>query len=276
MQINEFNWKTRDQLDIHAIQWTPEGEYKAVIALVHGFGEHCARYHHMANFYGQHGFAMISYDHRGHGKSGGKRGHTPYYDAFLEEVDRLLEFTKEKYPDKPVILYGHSMGGNIVLNYMLRKKPNVKAVITSAPWIKLGFEPPAFLIALGKLTRRIMPSFSQDNGIDVTKLSRDQNVGEVYSKDELVHTKITSATGIGIMEAAEWLLKNATKVQLPLLMMHGTKDQIISIEGSRQFVNKSSGDITFKEWQGGYHEIHNETNKEDVFQYTLDWINSKI
>jgi len=276
MKSTTFNWKTKDQLDVHAIDWVPEGGYKAVIALVHGFGEHCERYHHVADFYGKHGYAMTSYDHRGHGKSGGKRGHTPNYDAFLDGIDDLLKYTAEKHPGKPIVLYGHSMGGNLVLNYMLRRKPNVKAVVASAPWIKLGFEPPAFLIALGKITRRLVPGFTQDNGLDASKLSRDQEVAKAYEADQLVHTKITSATGIGVMESAEWLLKNTGKLQLPLLLMHGTKDQIISIEGSRQFVNKSSGDLTFKEWQGAYHEIHNETNKEDVFQYTLDWINDKV
>lgn len=276
MKSTIFNWKTKDQLDVHAIDWTPDGDYKAVIALVHGFGEHCERYHHVADFYGGHGYAMVSYDHRGHGKSGGKRGHIPNYDALLDGVDDLLKYTAEKHPGKPIILYGHSMGGNLVLNYMLRRKPNVKAVVASAPWIKLGFEPPAFLIALGKITRRLVPGFTQDNGLDSTKLSRDIEVAKTYDADPLVHTKITSATGIGVMESAEWLLKNTGKLPLPLLLMHGTKDQIISIEGSRQFVDKSSGDLTFKEWTGAYHEIHNETNKEDVFQYTLDWINDKV
>ena len=180
MKSTTFNWKTKDQLDVHAIDWVPEGDYKAVIALVHGFGEHCERYHHVADFYGENGYAMTSYDHRGHGKTGGKRGHTPNYDALLDGIDDLLKYTAEKHPGKPIILYGHSMGGNLVLNYMLRRKPNVKAVVATAPWIKLGFEPPAFLITLGKITRRLVPGFTQDNGLDSTQLSRDTEVAKAY------------------------------------------------------------------------------------------------
>ena len=273
MKATEFNWTTKDTLNIRARDWQPEGEIKAVIALVHGFGEHCERYEHVADFFGKDGYAMVGYDRRGHGKSEGKRGHTTNYEALLEEIDQLLTHTRERYAGKPVIIYGHSQGGHLVLSYMLRRKPDVKAIIATAPWIRLAFEPPAALVAIGKFTRRLMPGFSQNNQLKEEHLSRDSAVGERYVADPLVHTKITSETGISMLEACDWLLANAGEVPQPLLVMHGTGDQIISIEGTRDFLKKSSGNITFKEWEGAYHEIHNETNKEEVLQYALDWMN---
>lgn len=273
MKATEFNWKTKDALNIHAKNWQPEGEVKAVIALVHGFGEHSERYEHVAEFFGKDGYAMVAYDRRGHGKSEGKRGHMTNYEALLEEIDQLLMHAREQYAGKPIFIYGHSQGGNLVLSHMLRRKPDVKAIIASAPWIRLAFEPPAALVAIGKLTRRLAPAFSQSNQLKEGHLSRDASVGERYVADPLVHTKITSETGIGMLESCDWLLANAGEVHRPLLVMHGTGDQIISIEGTRDFLKKSSGDITFKEWEDAYHEIHNETNKEEVLQYALDWMN---
>ncbi len=276
MQAVKFNWTTKDKLNIHAVNWQPEGEVKAVIALVHGFAEHCGRYQHVADFFGRDSYAMVGYDRRGHGKSDGKRGHTTNYEAFLEEIDQLLDYVGKRYPGKPVILYGHSMGGNLVLSYMLRRQPKLRAIVATAPWIRLAFEPSAALVTIGKLTRRLMPTFTQSNQLNAGHLSRDASVGETYIADPLVHNKITSATGIEMLESCDWLLANAGEVPAPLLVMHGTGDQIISIEGTRDFLKKSSGNITFKEWEGAYHEIHNETNKEEVLQYTLDWMNGIV
>lgn len=276
MQAVKFNWTTKDKLNIHAVNWQPKGEVKAVIALVHGFAEHCGRYQHVADFFEHDNYAMVGYDRRGHGKSDGKRGHTTNYEAFLEEIDQLLDYVGKRYPKKPIILYGHSMGGNLVLSYMLRRQPKLKAIVATAPWIRLAFEPPAALVTIGKLTRRFMPAFTQSNQLDAGHLSRDASVGETYIADPLVHNKITSATGIEMLESCDWLLANAGQVPAPLLVMHGTGDQIISIEGTREFLQKSSGNITFKEWEGAYHEIHNETNKEEVLQYALDWMNGTM
>ncbi|MFT7603149.1 MAG: acylglycerol lipase, partial [Saprospiraceae bacterium] len=107
----EFNWQTKDGITIFGKEWKTENP-KAVIALVHGFGEHCMRYDAMANYYNRKGYAMIGYDRRGHGQSTGPRGFTPNFEAYLDEVAALIEAGKKRYPGKPIILYGHSMGGN--------------------------------------------------------------------------------------------------------------------------------------------------------------------
>lgn len=274
VQSTTFTWRTKDSLNIHAVNWQPDGDPKAVIALVHGFAEHSERYHHVAEFFANDGYAMVGYDRRGHGKSDGKRGHTTNYEAFLEEIDQLVDYSRKRYPGKPIILYGHSMGGNLVLSYVLRRKPELKAILVTAPWIRLAFEPSAALVTIGKLTRRLMPTFTQNNQLDTKHLSRDVAVGEQYVADPLVHDKITSTTGIEMLESCDWLLSNAGEIPAPLLVMHGTGDKIISIEGTRDFLKKSSGNITFKEWEGAYHEIHNEINKEEVLQYALDWMNA--
>ena len=271
MTINEFNWTTSDEIKIYAKEWKVEFP-KEVIALVHGLGEHCNRYNHVAAYFAQHNIAMVSFDHRGHGQSGGKRGHTPTYDTFLNDVDMLLEETKKRYPSTPIFLYGHSMGGNIVLKYALSRKLDINGLITSSAFIEFPDAPPALLIFIGKIMRKIYPAFTQKNGLSPKDVSSDPKVVEAYIKDPLVHDKLTSATGMGLLETANFLKNYKGKMQVPTLLMHGNKDKITGHGGSKNFANTLTGDLTYKEWEGAFHEIHNETIQKEVFDYTINWI----
>ena len=276
MQEKEFHWRAKTGEKIYARSWQPDSSAKAVICLVHGLGEHCSRYQHMAEYYTNKGIAVVANDHLGHGKSEGKRGYVTGFNDFMDDVGRLLEEADSRFPNIPVFLYGHSMGGNFVLNYLLRKKPKIAGVIATGPWIKLGFGPSAFLIFLGKITRKIAPGFTQKNSLDVTHLSHDKEVVKKYVNDPLVHDKITSIVGMEMMDAAQYLLDNAGQIDIPLLLMHGSGDKITSAEGTKEFADKAYGDVTLKLWEGWYHEIHNEVEKEQVFDFTYNWLVQKM
>ena len=271
MTSNEFNWTTPDKLKIYAKEWKVKFP-KAVIALVHGLGEHCNRYEHMAEYFAKHNIAMVGYDRRGHGQSEGKRGHSPNYEALLQEVDQLLEVTKNKYPVTPVFIYGHSMGGNILLKYLVDRNPQVKGAISSGAFIEFPDAPPALLIFIGKIMRKIYPSFSQNNGLDANGVSSDPKVVATYLKDPLVHDRITPGTAIGMIETAKELEQFSGKINVPTLLMHGNQDKLTGFNGSKQFASRVSGEVTYKEWDGMYHEIHNEPNQQAVFDYTIAWI----
>jgi len=271
MTSNEFSWTTPDKLKIYAKEWKVEFP-KAVIALVHGLGEHCNRYQHVAEYFAKHNIAMVGYDRRGHGQSEGKKGHTPDYEALLKEVDELVKITKERYPVTPVFIYGHSMGGNILLKYLIDRKPKVSGAISSGAFIEFPDAPPALLIFIGKIMRKIYPSFSQNNGLDAKGVSSDAKVVEAYLKDPLVHDRITPATAIGMIETAKELETYKGNITVPTLIMHGNQDKLTGFNGSKQFAQRVTGDVTYKEWQNAYHEIHNEPNQQAVFDYTIAWI----
>ena len=275
MKQEDFFWKTTDGLKIYGTHW-PVTTPRAVIALVHGLGEHINRYVHLAAFFNKNDIALIGYDRRGHCQSEGKRGHTPNVEAFLDEIQTLLEKTEAYYPGIPVFLYGHSMGGNLVLTYALRRELKAIGLISTAPHIRLGFEPPANLVAFGKVIRKIHPAFTQSNGLKVEHISSDPQVVQRYIDDPLVHDRITSATGIGMLEAAKWLDNYTGKIPLPALLMHGEADQITSPEGSELFAKRVEGDIKLKIWPGLYHEIHNEKEQAEVFRFTLNWMNQYL
>lgn len=275
MTTKEFNWTTSDNLKIYAKEWKVEFP-KAVIALVHGLGEHCNRYNHMAEYFAQHNIAMVGYDRRGHGQSEGKRGHTPNYEALLVEVDDLLKVTKERYPVTPIFLYGHSMGGNILLKYLIDRNPQVKGAISSAAFIEFPSAPPAILIFIGKIMRKIYPAFTQSNGLNAENVSRDKAVVEKYKADPLVHDKLTSATGMGMIETAKELETFSGKINIPTLLMHGNDDKMTGYMGSKNFAHRVNGNLTYKEWENAYHEIHNEPNQKEVFDFTINWMRKNM
>ena len=221
MKHTEFKFKTFDGLLLFSQSWQPEGRTRAVICLVHGIGEYSGRYVHVADRLTQAGYAIFTFDLRGHGKSEGLRGHTPSYEALMQDISSLLETANKQFPQLPVFLCGHSLGGNLVLNYVLRRQPHLKGVIATAPWLRLAFEPPASKIALGKMTDCIWPSFSQKSGLDTKALSRDLEVVHSYKNDPLVHDRISARMFISAYQAGQWALEHASKFSLPLLLMQG-------------------------------------------------------
>ncbi len=267
-----FQLSTPDGITLQGYQSSTDSKPKAVIVLIHGMGEHAMRYKHVAEYFNQHNVALVSMDHRGHGRSTGKRGHTPNYDALMHDLELLLQKTNEAYPGIPVILYGHSMGGNLVLNFLIRKKPKVKGAIITAPYLRLAFEPPAWKVKLGKLSAGILPSLSQPTGLDTKAISRDNAVVAAYEKDPLVHDKITSAFFVNVHFAGPYAIEHANEIEVPVLLMHGTADRLTSTEGSKEFASRAGKMVELKIWEGLYHELHNEPEKTEVLNFELDWL----
>jgi len=278
MRHNEFKFKTFDGLQLFGQSWQPENHPKAVICLVHGMGEHSRRYVHVADRLTKAGYAIFTFDLRGHGKSSGPRGHIPSYEALMQDISFLLEAANKQFPQIPSFLYGHSLGGNLVLNYVLRRQVQLKGVIVTGPWLRLAFEPSAFKIILGKMMNKIWPSFSQSSGLDINALSHDPEVVHAYENDPLVHDHISARMFIGIYQAGQWALEHASEFSLPLLLMHGGDDKITSCKASCEFAKKliDSKNCTFKLWEGLYHEIHNEPEKKEVFKFLIDWLEKEV
>jgi alpha-beta hydrolase superfamily lysophospholipase len=275
MTATTFSWRTSDGLNIQGHHWKVDAPIAAV-GFVHGMGEHGARYAHVAAAFAEAGIASMAYDRRGHGQSDGERGHTISFEAFIEEIKSLVTQLKRIYPGIPVFLYGHSMGGNLVLNYLIDEKVEVDGVIASAPWIELAFKPSPFKIQMGKLVRSLAPAMKMKNDLNPKHISRDPEMVQAYISDPLVHDKITPNTGVFMLDRASTLQSYAGDIEVPLLIMHGTGDQIISYKAAHAFAERVTGPISFKTWEGGYHEIHNDTNREEVIEYAKEWLLEQI
>jgi len=275
MKTNEFSWNTAAGVNIFGRDWAPEGNMRGVLCLVHGLGEHSGRYHHVARWLGEAGYAMVGFDLPGHGHSGGARGYSSYYEISAE-IDRLLHETATRYPGLPRFLYGHSLGGALVLYHILKCRPAVQGAIVTSPGLRTGQPVAASKLFLAKVMARLMPSFSMNNGLDLKNLAQDKEVIRLYQNDPLVHDRITAKLGLDILSRGEWILENANEFPVPLLLMQGSADTIVSTAATAQFANSAPAEkLTYRAWEGFYHETHNEPEKKQVLQAIQTWLDQQ-
>jgi len=278
MKTIESKRESKDSISFYIRTWEPDANARAkgVVALVHGHGEHVGRYENVASALTNAGYVLSGYDSRGHGKSTGPRGHIPSYETLMDDIGAFISMLGEKYSGQPVFLYGHSMGGNQVINYALRRHPKIAGVIATGPWLKLAFEPPAIKVALGRFMNNIFPAFTQANGLDTSGLSHDAEVVRLYDNDPLGHDKVSARLFVSMYESGLWALDHASELALPLLLMHGGADPITSAEASRQFADKAGSKVTLRIWDGLYHEIHNEPEQAEVFKVIIEWMDKHL
>jgi len=266
--INSF-----DNTNLFVQSWRPQSEAKAVIVLVHGIGEHSSRYYDWASRFTNIGYAVIAFDQRGHGLSSGKRGVISSYDGFMKDIDLILVEAASIFSDIPAFLYGHSMGGGEVLNHLLRKNSNYIGVISTSPWIITQAAPPKFVIPLVRVLSKFLPKVCIETKFDTTMLSHDKEVARRYNEDDLVHHKVSFRLFESAYDAGYQVLNSKQKIKKPLLLLHGDEDEITNYKASQYFAAKNEENCTFKLWTEGYHELHNENFKEEVFDFICDWMN---
>jgi alpha-beta hydrolase superfamily lysophospholipase len=271
----EYNLKLRDGKVLRGIINSPGEKARAIILFVHGLGEHIRRYDNWSHKLNSEGIGFTGVDLPGHGGSDGVRGNIRSYTQTDEMIDSLLETIRNTFPGLPVFVYGHSLGGGIVLDYLVRKKPHINGAIVTSPWLRLSFEPGKLKLAMASVMKSILPGLIQPSGLIVDDISHDKSVIEKYTADPLVHDKISVSLFHSAMNAGDYALKHASELEVPLLLMHGSDDKICSPEGSREFASDTSL-AELKIWEGGYHELHNETFREDVFTYLMRWLNARI
>ena len=267
---SEFNFNIYNT-EFYGQTWAAKTT-KAVVVLVHGMGEHSTRYtSSLIPKLIENEISVVAFDHFGHGKTEGKRGHNPSFYAVLESITKTIEKANELFPEKPIFLYGHSMGGNAVINYTLKKEHNLKGVIATSPFLKLAFEPPKIKLAVGKLLQKIAPSITMGNELDATHISREQIEVDKYINDPLIHNKISPNFSLTFIDTGKWAIDNAKKLNSQMFLLHGTDDKIIDYKGTQEFAN-STDRATLKLYEGGYHELHNDLCKEEMLQDVVDWI----
>lgn len=278
MQDFEFRWSSPDNTEIFARIWLPDDAApRAVIALVHGLGEHSGRYQHVADFLTRHGFAVITHDHRGHGRTKGIRGHIPSLDHALDDIQQLINEAAQRYPGLPVFLYGHSMGGLFVLYFALQRRPNLAGTIVTSPALVKYNPVPRVKMAAGSLLYRLAPALTMANDLDVSGLSHDPKVIQQYKTDPLVHDRVSARLGLDIIRSGRWVIEHAPEYPLPLLLLQGSADRLISPAATQKFASLAPAEkVTFHMVNGGYHELHNEPDKIITLQTILDWLNRQL
>jgi len=248
---------------------------KAAILLVHGLGEHAGRYSGWAARFNEEDIAVRAFDLPGHGNSEGTRGVIPSLEKVYDTIDVITRDLSSELPGIPLFIYGHSLGGGLALNYLVRRKPKLTGAIITSPWVFLTETPPKSKVILARVAGRLVPGLVQPSGLKTEFLSRNPEVVSQYRSDPLVHGMISAGLYNSMIAAAKETLARASEITMPLLLAHGRDDMICSSAGSIQ-VAEAAPKATLKLWDGGYHELHNDLVSNEHFEFIIAWIDTLL
>ena len=256
--------------------WLPDTEVRGVVVLVHGFGEHSARYRHVGTRLVAAGFAVYAADHRGHGRTEGRRANIERMALIVDDLGGFVRFAADRHPDLPVFMIGHSLGGLIALQYATGPDPALDGLVLSGPLVLVTVGSPVLKRLAGVLSA-VFPDL-EVTGLDVDAISRDPEVVRAYQADPLVHHgKIPARTGAEILATAEALPQRLPALRVPLLLLHGAEDRICVPAGSTLVHDTvSAPDKTLRRYEGLYHEIFNEPEQDEVLGDLVAWLTAHL
>jgi alpha-beta hydrolase superfamily lysophospholipase len=256
--------------------WTPDTAPRAVVVLAHGLGEHARRYDHVAQRFGEAGLVTYALDHRGHGRSGGKRVLVKDISEYTGDFDTLVGIAKRENPGLKCIVLGHSMGGGIVFAFGVERPDNYDLMVLSAPAVAAQDLVPAIVALAAKVLGAVVPGLPVQE-LDFNFISRDPEVVQAYNSDPLVyHGRVPAGIGRALLQVGETMPRRAPALTAPLLVVHGTDDRLIPIDGSCRLVEYvGSTDVELKEYPGLYHEVFNEPERDQVLDDVVSWITAR-
>lgn len=286
----EMWMSAKDGHEIYSQLWDPPNYHDegtapvvATMVLVHGVGEHVGRYQNLLRFLAQNGIRVCAFDQRGFGRTGRRGGILGFNDGIKTTMSDIAFFEElVALEGKPHFIYGHSMGGGLVLKYAIENPQRLKGVISSAPLIGLGKATSVSPIEYhaSVVLSKVLKTAVLYKPVDPNLLAMDKAVGAAYMADPNVHPYIALGTAADVVLNGKWLSsQGATKFpeKVALLLTHGSADLITCPITSKSFVsNCSSEDKTFHSFDGGYHEVHFDSGKEKMHSLLLEWIRTRV
>lgn len=269
--------RTADGLELAGLALRPTAEPLGAVAMVHGLGEHTGRYQDLHRVLTRAGFAVGAADLRGFGRSPGARGHITGWDDYRADAAAILGLAASLAPGRPVFLFGHSMGGLIVLDYALRHPQGLAGVIASGPALKPAGPRRRLLEWLARGLSRIAPGATTRVGLDVNGISSLPQEVAAYQADPLVHDTVTMRWGAEILRIMPQTLAQASRFSLPLLLLHGADDPINSPQGSREFHDACGhADRSLRLYPGSRHEVHHDIGRAALERDLLRWLDKRV
>lgn len=269
-------FKVSDGLRLYYHRWMPE-EPKAIIVFVHGLTDHVGRYEPFTRYFTERGYGVCLFDMRGHGKSEGRRAHVARFHDYLYDLSQFVEFIKKSSPSAPIFLVGHSFGGQVVLNFVVRYAKGIRGVVALSPNVEMKINIPRWKLKLGAFGAKWFPILRVGCRVVPETLSHDQAVVEKYATDPNVVRDITLRCGQEIMKNSELVMALASRINLPLLLMHGGDDKICDAEAAKKFYMRvPANNKQIKIYPGLYHELLNERDKYQVYADMESWFEGQL
>lgn len=270
---------TSEEVDngLYYRHWPAASQTRGIVMLVHGLGEHCQRYDHLAAYLNDSGYVLSSMDLPGHGRSDGERGHIDSFDVFENAVLELYKRTINLHNDTPIFLLGHSMGGLIATKFLLNHQSKFHGAMLSGAAIQSPQEPPAWQVVVIKTIARLFPK-AKMLALDASAVSRDKKVVDKYMADPLISKdKLSAQFLVSMTNAMQECKDSAQDINLPLKIMHGSADIMTAPSGS-QLLHElvASDDKELNLYEGLFHEIFNEPENESIFLEMVKWMDSRV
>ena len=243
---------------------------RAAVLLVHGIAEHSGRYEHVGSALASRGFDTLAFDLRGHGESGGRRGHVDTFDDFLDDVEELL--AERAALGVPVVLFGHSLGGLIAATYLVRGRPAPDLLVLSAP--ALQAEVPGWQRSMASALGRVLPRLAIPNNFDGSRLSRDEAVGDAYRDDPLRVRVATTRLGVEMFAAMAETFDAVRSIEIPTYVLHGSDDILIRPAATEPFVGMANVERIVHD--GLRHECLNEPEQQAVLDGITTWVDHQL
>jgi acylglycerol lipase len=263
-------------LRIHVRTWLPDRLPAGVVVIAHGFAEHGGRYAGVADRLTAAGIAVVAPDHRGHGLSEGKRTSIVRFEDYLDDLTTVIAQVRARWPSLRVVLLGHSMGGLIALDLAVRQAVPLDGLVLSAP-AACPREVSQFTLAVGRALSRVAPNTGVLR-LPLNRISRDPAVVDEYNSDPLVfRTPIRARLGAEMLDAMDRVDAGLPGLHVPLLVMQGTSDGLVDPGcGPHVYDRAGSGDKTLKMYDGLWHEIFNEPERDQVMGDLTGWLESHL
>ncbi|HEX7373486.1 MAG TPA: alpha/beta hydrolase [Steroidobacteraceae bacterium] len=273
MKHREINVEGVGGIPLFAQAWLPDTAPSAVIVIAHGLGEHSSRYQWLAEQLVADGRAVYAIDHRGHGRSGGPRANIGRFAHVVSDFCTFAGRARRQHPDAPLFLFGHSMGGAIAFASAVRVQDTLSGLVLSGPALAAGDAVPTFKLLLARLLSLVAPSTGALK-LPAAAVSRDAAVVRAYERDPLVmHEAIPARTVVELLEAMDTFSLLAKQLRLPVFVQHGTADALVPIDAARSVHQAiASKDRTFRPYDGLFHEIYNEPEREQVYGDLRKWL----
>jgi alpha-beta hydrolase superfamily lysophospholipase len=271
-----YYWHSGDGLKMFAQSWVPGQHMHAVLFFVHDFGEYSTLYETWAAQFVQSGVGCFTYDFRGHGKSEGRRGYASSYHKLIKDLQLMLNRCRELFPDKPVIPYGHGLGANLLTHFVSTRPVWLDALVLTSPWFELHKPEGEFSSLAGNIFKDVMPGIMLTRNIPAEQITRDLRIAHEYSKDNKRVRHISLRLFHEILDHGTRGSKSIYKINVPMLVMYGSEDMLISSKAVRAFVRNASAKTTIKEWDSCFHELHTDPEKDAVFRFIMQWLDNVL
>ncbi len=277
MQEQTGHFEGAKGLQLYWQAWLPDDPPKAVLAIVHGVGEHIGRYGNMVSALVPAGYLLAGFDQRGHGRSEGQRGHIGSWDEFREDIRSFLAIARQLAPTVPLFLYGHSQGSLEVLDYILHDPAGLAGAIISGTALEPTDAAPPHLVLVAKLLSGIVPTFALKVALDGAAVSRDPQVARAYNEDPMVFWTRSVRWGTEGLKTIAYIKSHAGEISLPMLFLHGENDPLVSVAGAQYCYEQiHSADKSIQVYPGGLHEPHNDLCHEQVMSDIRAWLDHHI